>query len=121
MIENVFDLLPIGSVVLLENGIKPLMIFGVVQHSDHPPYSTYDYVGVPYPEGNLGEDYQYLFDHASINEVLVHGPESPDRQEFLAKLEKFIAEAKEEAGFEQAQASDEDDADQEMVDAFDGD
>lgn len=67
--ENVKDLLPIGSVVLLKDGDKRLMIYGVLQvadedegHDGEVP-EEYDYIGVLYPEGNIGGDHQYLFYH----------------------------------------------------------
>ena len=55
-------LLPIGSVVTLEEGKHKLMIFGVKQtHSETG--KLYDYAGVLYPEGNVGTEYQMLFNH----------------------------------------------------------
>ena len=49
-------LLPIGSVVTLEEGKHKLMIFGVKQtHSETG--KLYDYAGVLYPEGNVGTEY----------------------------------------------------------------
>ena len=47
-------ILPIGSVVLLKNATKPIMIFGYMQKSAVVPDQMADYIGVPYPEGNSG-------------------------------------------------------------------
>ena len=45
-------LLPIGSVVLLKNSTKRVMISGVAQVStDGGDEKVYDYTGVLYPEG----------------------------------------------------------------------
>ncbi len=67
------DILPIGSVVLLERGNKPLMIFGYLQNSSSAKELLFDYVGVPYPEGNLGFGSQIGFQMTEIKEVLFEG------------------------------------------------
>ena len=79
-------LLPIGSVVLLENGTKRLMIFGVMQSDEKDASREYDYIGVMYPEGNIGGEYQFLFNHKDIAEVVFRGYEDAERTEFLVKL-----------------------------------
>ena len=68
-------LLPIGSVVLLKNGQKRLMIFGVKQ-TDNDTGVEYDYIGVMYPEGNMGEAGQYLFNHSDIDQEFFRGYEN---------------------------------------------
>ena len=55
------DLLPIGSVVMLRDAKKPLMIFGIKQLASERPGEEFDYIGVMYPEGNIGQNFQYLF------------------------------------------------------------
>ncbi len=67
------NILPIGSVVMLENGTKPVMIFGYLQKSNLAPDMIADYVGVPYPEGNLGLGTQIGFQMNEIKEVLFEG------------------------------------------------
>ena len=57
---NIKDLLPIGSVVLLKNGTKRLMIAGIKQMDTEDTTKEYDYYGVMYPEGHVGENFQYL-------------------------------------------------------------
>ena len=49
------DLLPIGSVVLLKDATKKLVIIGVLQVNAEQN-KMYDYLAVPYPEGYLGSD-----------------------------------------------------------------
>ena len=82
------DLLPIGSVVMLKNAKKPLMIFGIKQLASEKPDEEFDYIGVLYPEGNIGLQFQYLFNHADIEEVLFTGYETDERQKFLEDLAK---------------------------------
>lgn len=48
------DLLPIGSVVLLKDATKKLVIIGVLQVNAEQN-KMYDYLAVPYPEGYLGQ------------------------------------------------------------------
>lgn len=84
-------LLPIGSVVLLKEGTKKLMIFGVKQ-MDSEIQEEYDYIGVMYPEGNVGIEGQYLFNHESIDQVFFRGYEDQEREEFLEILDKYYEE-----------------------------
>lgn len=85
------DLLPIGSVVLLEGGEKRLMIYGVKQ-SEQNTQEEYDYIGVVYPEGNMGEGTQFLFNHEQIKEVFFKGFEDDERTVFIDKLAGFYEE-----------------------------
>lgn len=82
------DLLPIGSVVLLEEGKKKLMIFGVKQTNEEDGVE-YDYISVMYPEGNMGGKTQFLFNHEDIFEVVFKGYEDEERDEFIEKLSQF--------------------------------
>lgn len=66
-------ILPIGSVVLIKNGTKPVMIFGYLQNAIANKDDIVDYVGVPYPEGNLNVLMQFGFQMTDIREVLFEG------------------------------------------------
>ncbi len=77
------DLLPIGSVVMLKNAKKPVMIFGIKQLDTENPEVEYDYIGVLYPEGNIGSNFQYLFNHVDIEKVLFKGYETNELRQFL--------------------------------------
>ena len=82
-------LLPIGSVVTLEEGKHKLMIFGVKQtHSETG--KLYDYAGVLYPEGNVGTEYQMLFNHDKIKSVEFRGYENEERERFIKKIPEVI-------------------------------
>ena len=48
---NIKELLPIGSIVRLQNGQKRLMITGVLQSKEDELDKQYDYLGILYPEG----------------------------------------------------------------------
>lgn len=83
------DLLPVGSVVLLKGGIKKLVIMGIKQANAENPEVEYDYAGVMYPEGYLGNDTLFLFNHADINDIIFKGYHNPERDEFLSEVEKM--------------------------------
>ena len=86
---SIKDLLPIGSVVLLKGATKKMMIFGIKQLDEKNPEIEYDYSGVPYPEGNVGTDAQYLFNHSDIGMVAFRGYEDEEREEFINILDDY--------------------------------
>lgn len=90
--KNVEEFLPIGSVVLLKNGNKRLMIYGIIQSDSNSESEEYDYIGVPYPEGNMGPEYQFLFYHKDIEEIYFRGFEDIERQAFMKNLEEYYSE-----------------------------
>lgn len=67
--------LPIGTVVTLVNGTKPIMIYGRKQMQAGSE-KIWDYVACLYPEGNLGDDYNVFFEHGEIGEIYHYGLES---------------------------------------------
>ena len=83
---KVKEMLPIGSVVLLKDGAKKLMIIGVMQNDIGGTKKIYDYLGVLYPEGHIGEGFQYLFNHEDIVEVCFRGFEDGERDDFIKML-----------------------------------
>ena len=56
----------------------------------------YDYIGVPYPEGNMGDEYQYLFNHEDVTQVFFLGVEDVERQQFIRGMAEFYKEHPEE-------------------------
>ena len=80
------NLLPIWSVVLLKDGEKRLMICGILQNDEGNTNKTYDYMGVLYPEGHIGEGYQYLFNHEDVVQVFFRGYDDEERAQFIEKL-----------------------------------
>lgn len=76
-------LLPIGTVVKLSKVDKSVMIYGYnqIQVSTN---KQYDYIGVPYPEGNISPDYNVFFNRNLIEEVLHNG--------YVTKVDKKIRE-----------------------------
>ena len=76
-------LLPIGSIVLLKGATKKLMVIGIKQMKEDEERKEFDYVGVLYPEGYLGKDTDFLFNHADINDIIFTGYSNPERSDFI--------------------------------------
>ena len=90
---NFEELLPIGSVVILKDASKKLMVFGVGQ-TDQSDSVEYDYIGVMYPEGNMGDGTQFLFNHSDIDKVFFRGFEDDERKNFIDRLQEFYENSK---------------------------
>lgn len=87
---DIKNLLPIGYIVLLNGGEKKLMVCGIKQTNENGEGEEYDYLGVLYPEGNIGESFQYLFNHEDIKEIIFRGYDDDERKDFLLKLRLFM-------------------------------
>jgi len=83
-------LLPIGSVVLLNGGEKRLMIIGVAQ-TNPANGKEYDYIACLYPEGFVGPQSTYLFNHEDIHNVDAEGFTDDEHQSFRQKLAKLVS------------------------------
>lgn len=76
------DLLPVGSVILLKDATKKLVIMGILQVKPDEK-KMYDYLGVPYPEGYIGNNNNFLFNHEDINDVVFTGYSNPEQKTFM--------------------------------------
>ena len=74
--------LPIGSVVLLKNGRKKIMIYGRKQMHVETG-EEWDYLACLYPEGNINEEFIYLFNHDQIDKVYYLGYEDEEEKRFI--------------------------------------
>ena len=88
--KDTSKLLPIGSVVMLNNGIKEIMITGFYAVSKENPNSIYDYNGCLYPEGVISSDKNLLFNHNQIAKLIFLGYRSNNDVEFKKKLSEYI-------------------------------
>lgn len=79
--------LPIGSIVLLKGGTKRIMIYGRHQ-KEVKSDQTWDYIACLYPEGNLNEEYMYLFNHDQIEKVFFIGFQDEEEIEFVKEALK---------------------------------
>lgn len=97
-------LLPVGSVVQLQNGKKKIVIIGILPTKMiEEAQITYDYIGVPYPEGFLGFDSVLLFFHSSIEQVIFEGYDNQERKQFLQIVQRAVKNADETGSLNRAQ------------------
>lgn len=94
--------LPVGTVVLLQNGSKRVMINGFCTMDANKPDKIYDYSGVLFPEGSLSSDQTLLFDHSQIVRVDHMGLEDQEERDFKTKLVQVAAAANESMAAQQA-------------------
>jgi len=95
-IEYDEGLLPIGSVVLLEDSTKRIMIIGLCRiQTDTGVAVIWDYSGVMFPEGYLSGD-TYLFNHEQIEKIYSLGLQDEEWREFKEVAEKALKELREQ-------------------------
>jgi hypothetical protein len=82
-------LLPIDSVVQLKGGQKRLMIYGRLQ-KQVAENKMWDYIGCLYPEGNIGPDYMYFFNHDQIERVHFTGFRDKEENQFQQRLKDVM-------------------------------
>lgn len=83
--------LPVGTIVLIKNNIKTLMIIGYLSKNDE---KIYDYVGVYCPEGFAGKEYLLKFNHDDVVGVMKMGLEFKKQKEYNDFLNNEIQEYK---------------------------
>lgn len=90
--------LPIGSVVILENASKRILILGYCQYKGDDRTKIYDYVGCPYPEGFISSDKMVLFDHSQIRHIYALGYQNEEQFAFREKLKVALQKNDEKQG-----------------------
>lgn len=86
--------LPIGTVVLLKEGKKRVMITGFCTIPKEDSSKIFDYNGCLYPEGILSSEQSLLFNHDQIVKIFHLGLSDDEEKEFKKKLNAFIQENK---------------------------
>lgn len=76
---------PIGSVVLLKESNKRVMIVGIKQKQLDSD-KVWDYSACLYPEGIIEPDKLYLFDNEQVQRLYFVGFQDGEALEFLEKL-----------------------------------
>ena len=84
--------LPIGSVVLLKEAEKRVMIIGYCKYIGTDTSKIYDYAGVVFPEGYVSPETTVLFDHDQIDVVFALGYRCSVQNDFQMKLEEALRE-----------------------------
>lgn len=78
---------PIGTVVTLAGGDRPVMIYGRKQRQENTNL-IWDYVACLYPEGNLGDEYTIFFQDEEVEKVHHLGFESPAENQMQKLLNR---------------------------------
>ncbi len=80
--------LPVGTIVLLKDANKKLMItgFGIIKPGSE---KVYDYSGCSYPEGIIDSKSIFVFDHSQIADIYYLGYVNDEETKFKAFLKNI--------------------------------
>ena len=101
--NNYEKYLPIGSVVILKDANKKLMITGYATIDLKKRDKVYDYSGCLYPEGVISTDQTILFDHTDIDKIFCLGFSDEEQKTFINKLKENLTEENIKTMLEKAQ------------------
>lgn len=87
--------LPIGTVVMLKNGEKKVMITGFCVVSGQDTTQMYDYSGCLYPEGIIKSNQTLMFNHNQIDKIYYIGLIDEDEKKFKKDLKELLKKIKE--------------------------
>lgn len=90
-------LLPIGSVVLVGNSKKKVMIVGLCQKGGTEE-KLWDYSGVVFPEGYIDPNKMFLFNNEQISQVFALGYQDAEQIAFKEKADAMIQELRNQKG-----------------------
>jgi len=88
------ELLPIGSVVMLKDATKKVMITGYLASID--ANTVFDYSGCLFPEGFLSSKQVCLFNHNQIDKLYFTGYEDDEQRKFTKDLINILNEKKDD-------------------------
>lgn len=98
MENNYGKFLPIGTVVLLKEAKKRLMITGFCSYDESKKDKAFDYTGCLYPEGIISSKQMALFDHSQIEKIFYLGYSDDEDKSFkkamVEELNKMIEQQK---------------------------
>lgn len=84
--------LPIGSVVLLKDAKKRVMVTGFAAKGKETGDKMYDYMGCLYPEGVISSEQNLLFNHEQIDKIFYLGYADNEWKELEIKLKGIVEE-----------------------------
>lgn len=88
--------LPIGTIVLLKNASKRLMIAGYCTTTIGETTKVWDYCGYRYPEGVGQKTDLRMFDHEQIDKIVYLGLEDDEEKKFTMHLDEIYKLSREE-------------------------
>lgn len=84
------EYLPLGSIVLLKDGVqKVLIISRALNVRNGEQEFFFDYGGVPYPEGLVSDKMAY-FNHESISRVVFTGYSDDDNLNMVDNINRYL-------------------------------
>lgn len=90
-------LLPIGSVVLVGNSKKKVMIVGLCQKGGAEG-KLWDYAGVVFPEGYIDPNKMFLFNNEQITQIFALGYQDAEQMAFKEKVDAAVQELRKQEG-----------------------
>ncbi len=91
--------LPVGSIVLLKEANKRLMILGYLKYGKENKTDIYDYAACLYPEGFISPEQTFIFNHDQIQTIFALGYQDSKQKAFTGRLIKQFNQLKGEAYF----------------------
>lgn len=91
-------LLPIGTVVLLKNSTKKVMIMGFAQISKSNPGKIWDYTACVFPEGFMTPDQMFMFNNDQIDQIFAMGYQDEEQMAFKKKIDAAIGDLRAKKG-----------------------
>lgn len=82
--------LPIGTVCLLKNAKKRVMVTGFAAKGKETGDKMFDYIGCLYPEGVISSDKNLLFNHDQIDKIFYMGYVDDEQKELMNKLKSYL-------------------------------
>lgn len=90
--DDVPDILPLGSVVLLQGGSKKVIITArAINVAHNNELYFFDYGAIAYPEGFVGDQMVY-FQKDAVSQVLYAGYSDSTDENVVASIVKFVQE-----------------------------
>ena len=87
---NTNKYLPLGSVVILKEAKKRIMVVGYAATSEETGEKMYDYIGCLYPEGIIDSSKNLLFDHEQIDKIFALGYKDEEWIEIESKIKQIV-------------------------------
>ncbi len=84
--------LPLGSVVLIKNAQKRVMITGYTVIDVEKKDKVYDYCACVYPDGVISTEQTILFDHDDIDKIYCLGFSDAEQKEFASNLKTTLTD-----------------------------
>ena len=92
-LENQEKYLTIGTVVILKDAKKRIMITGFCCIDESDTSKMYDYSACLYPEGIVASDTNMLFNHDQIDKIFALGYSDDEEKEFKENLKAALESA----------------------------